>query len=56
VRIDYLPPIETKNWKRADLRNKSREVRNQFLRYLPPAANTKDYDAELDSESTTATN
>ncbi len=56
VRIDYLPPIETKNWGRADLRNKSREVRNQFLRYLPPAANTKDYDPELNAESTTATN
>lgn len=49
VRIDYLPPIETKDWTRSDLRDKSREVRNQFLRYLPPAPGTKDYDASLDA-------
>ncbi|MDP6963421.1 MAG: lysophospholipid acyltransferase family protein, partial [Planctomycetota bacterium] len=30
VRIDYLPPIETKDWTRAQLRQKSRLVRNQF--------------------------
>ncbi|MBC8369998.1 MAG: 1-acyl-sn-glycerol-3-phosphate acyltransferase [Planctomycetes bacterium] len=50
VRIDYLPPIDTSDWQRSDMRDKSRQVRNQFLRYLPPAAGTKDYDSALESE------
>ncbi|MFT7516790.1 MAG: putative phosphoserine phosphatase/1-acylglycerol-3-phosphate O-acyltransferase [Myxococcota bacterium] len=62
VRIDYLPPIDTSEWQQSDMRRKSREVRNLFLRYLPPAPGTKDYDPALEtdapevaSETTTAT-
>lgn len=37
IRLDFLPPIETKNWTRGELREKSTEVRELFLRFLPEA-------------------
>lgn len=37
VRVDYLDPISTAGWKRAELRDRARDVRQVFLRYLPPA-------------------
>lgn len=37
IRVDFLPPIETSNWERRELREKSMEVRELFLRFLPAA-------------------
>ena len=37
VRVDYLEPIPSSGWKRAELRERAREVRQVFLRYLEPA-------------------
>ena len=48
VRIDYLRPIETKTWDRKNLREKSNQIRNQFLQYLEPANGTKKYNSDLE--------
>ena len=40
IRVDYLPPIETKDWKRRELRKHAVELRKLFLLYLPPAPDT----------------
>ncbi len=37
IRVDFLPPIETKHWQRRDLRQHSKDVRELFLRFLPAA-------------------
>lgn len=37
VRVDYLPPIPTSGWTRDEVRDRARELRELFLRYLPPA-------------------
>ena len=37
IRIDFLPPVDTADWSRRELREKSRELRELFLRFLPPA-------------------
>lgn len=37
IRIDFLPPIDTSSWQRRELREKSQELRELFLRFLPPA-------------------
>jgi 1-acyl-sn-glycerol-3-phosphate acyltransferase len=58
IRIDFLEPVETKDWKRHELREKSEELRRLFLKYLPPAPNTstlEDYerrDAEIAEKAT----
>ena len=48
VRIDYLRPIETKTWDRKNLREKSNQIRNQFLQYLEPSNGTKKYNSDLE--------
>ncbi|MHC4824879.1 MAG: lysophospholipid acyltransferase family protein [Planctomycetota bacterium] len=37
IRVDFLPPIDTAGWNRRELRKKSEEVRELFLRFLPEA-------------------
>jgi len=51
VRIDYLPPINTNNWQLSEMRDRSRAVRNHFLRYLTPAPGTKDYEPTLEDDA-----
>jgi putative phosphoserine phosphatase/1-acylglycerol-3-phosphate O-acyltransferase len=51
VRIDYLPPIDTSSWQLSEMRDRSRAVRNHFLRYLPPAPGTIDYDPALEEDT-----
>lgn len=40
IRVDFLEPIPTDDWKRFELRDKAVELRKQFLKYLPPAPDT----------------
>ncbi|MCB9916004.1 MAG: 1-acyl-sn-glycerol-3-phosphate acyltransferase [Planctomycetes bacterium] len=40
VRVDLLPPLDTRGWQSAEVRRHAREVRELFLRYLPPAPGT----------------
>ncbi len=37
VRVDILPPIRTDDWRRSRVRQHADEVREIFLRYVPPA-------------------
>jgi 1-acyl-sn-glycerol-3-phosphate acyltransferase len=37
IRVDYLAPVETKDWKRPQLRVEAVKLRKTFLQYLPPA-------------------
>jgi len=37
IRMDFLPPIPTVDWERRELRTKSEEIRELFLRFLPKA-------------------
>ena len=56
IRVDFLEPIETKDWKRNELRGKAVGLRKQFLKYLPPAPDTptlEDY-ARQDAEQEAA--
>lgn len=37
VRVDYLEPIPTEGWRRRELRERAKEVREVFLQYVDPA-------------------
>ena len=37
IRIDFLPAVDTVEWRRRELREKSKELRELFLRFLPSA-------------------
>ena len=49
IRVDFLEPIQTEDWKRFELRDKAVDLRKQFLKYLPPAPDTptlEDYERQ----------
>lgn len=40
VRVDFLPPIPTKDWSSEEVREHAREVREVFLEYLEPTTDS----------------
>ena len=57
IRVDFLEPIATDDWKRFELRDKAVDLRKQFLKYLPPAPDTptlEDYERKAAEAAATA--